>query len=128
MKVQVSYGADLEDVPSITHKLTCEVAENLEMLASVLRDSEAELVGATEYDLQNLQLFAQRAGTVQADLARLSDRLTDCYKLIRGYYQVIERPVEEVDPPVVEPEEDVAPQSETTEVMVEDQPPEVEDV
>jgi hypothetical protein len=93
MKVQVSYGADLQDVPSITYGLTSEVADSLEVLATILRESQGELV-TEEYNLENLQLFAQRAGTVQADLARLSDRLTDCYKLIRGYYQVIETPPE----------------------------------
>ena len=107
MKVQVSYGADLQDVPSITYSLTAEVADSLEMLASVLRDSEAELI-TEEYSLENLQLYARRAGTGQTDLARLSDRLTDCYKLIRGYYQIIETPPPETEPeplPEVESEE-----------------------
>ena len=43
MKVQISYGAELEDVPGITYNLTSEVADNLETLAGVLRDSDAEL-------------------------------------------------------------------------------------
>jgi hypothetical protein len=121
MKVQISYGAELEDVPGITYNLTSEVADNLETLAGVLRDSDAEL-SAQEYDLQNLKLYADRAGTVQADLVRLSDRLTDCYKLLRGYYQIMENPPQE--PPEAPPEQ----QDEPTEVSVETLDTEDEDV
>ncbi len=53
MKVQVSYGADLQDVPSITYGLTSEVADSLEVLATILRESQGELV-TEEYNLENL--------------------------------------------------------------------------
>ena len=121
MKVQISYGAELEDVPGITYNLTSEVADNLEMLATVLREAEVELL-AKEYDLQNLKLYADRAGTVQADMVRLSDRLTDCYKLLRGYYQIIESPPPPPEDPLLDDK------VEPTEVSVEASDAEGEDV
>ena len=82
MKVGISYAVELEDIP--------EEVENL------LRDVQWDLRGKLEEiimqirsgDFSNLEVEIK---TLRQNLLRVDTRMEDCYKILVGYVQVLNR-------------------------------------
>lgn len=83
-RVNISYVIDLDDVPGEANKL----ADDAKHWATVLVDDLMDISFS-----KPLPELAERVHSIRERLARIDQRIDDCYAITVGYHQAISQPV-----------------------------------
>ena len=103
MKVRISYGVELEDVPSMVADMVNQAAAELEQLADSLKNS-AGMMSVDNSMMQNGAI--QMLHHVRVSVSDVDATLNDAQSILTGYVEAME---EQHNPPAPEPQVAPAP-------------------
>ena len=85
MRVNISYSAELDDVPAELSRIIVDTAKRLEATATALSQVEALLTASAAVD--NAQRVADLINVARGSVAKVDTRLNESVAILGGYYQ-----------------------------------------
>jgi len=85
MRVNISYSAELDDVPAELSRIIVDTANRLEATAAALTQVESLLTATTAVD--NAQRVADLVNAARGSVAKVDTRLNESIAILGGYYQ-----------------------------------------
>ena len=85
MRVNISYSAELDDVPAELSRIIVDTAKRLEVTAGALTQVETLLTAKTAVD--SAQQVADLINVARGSIAKADTRLNESVAILGGYYQ-----------------------------------------